>query len=182
MHRHNATLFTDCLLPLIIHISKQKLMSLPAAPAGNSQLLTSGFKKPGPLLVLLLPEFYSSLHEFLRRLYIFQHASLLLSNTFLTLRFDSSYATWSGWLSGDVKEESWLDLVQEVVKTSRSPRWFAMVISDTVAVSSLYLPPFRALACSRLCDLVANAFTPAALPTRIDGISLSAARFHLRSV
>jgi len=45
MHRHNATLFTDCLLPLIIHISKQKLMSLPAAPAGNSRLLTSGFKK-----------------------------------------------------------------------------------------------------------------------------------------
>lgn len=45
------------------------------------------------------PIFVPSLHEFLHCLYIFQHPSLFLLNTFLAPRFDSNSATWGGWLA-----------------------------------------------------------------------------------
>lgn len=77
-------------LQLIIHISKQKLMSLPARLCFCWESQDYYFRSREAWSA---PEFCSSLHEFLHCLYIFQHASLLLPNTFLAPRFDSSCAT-----------------------------------------------------------------------------------------
>lgn len=106
--RHESTiLLTDYwllinnLYPTEINISSRLVILLLRL---SRRLLSFGLKKSGPFLASLLPEFCSSLYEFLRCLYIFQHASLLLPNTFFAPRFDSSSATWVGWFSGDVKE------------------------------------------------------------------------------
>lgn len=135
-------------------------------PAGSSRilLLVSGLGKspsvpsfPSFPFPSSLPNFIPSLHEFLHCLYIFQHASLFLLNTFLASRFDSNSVTWGGWLAlrghqrrvgrqhPNRDSSSW---------RKSSSRKDPVHDSDIryVAVSSLYSAILSNSHVSRLCD------------------------------